>query len=88
MGISSPLYFGVQTAIYQMKIQKEYLGRALSLSNSSRLVAMPLGLMLSGAFAGAVGIEKWFSLLGAASVGLAAWTLWLPAFRKLREKED
>jgi DHA3 family macrolide efflux protein-like MFS transporter len=31
MGVSVPFYFGVQTSIYQIKIQGEYLGRALSL---------------------------------------------------------
>ena len=60
MGVSVPFYFGVQTSIYQIKIQGEYLGRALSLSSSISMVAMPLGLVLSGALAGPLGIENWF----------------------------
>ena len=50
MGVSVPFYFGVQTSIYQIKIQGEYLSRALSLSSSISMVAMPLGLVLSGAW--------------------------------------
>lgn len=64
MGISVPFYFGVQTSIYQIKIQGEYLGRALSLSGSISMAAMPLGLVLSGALAGPLGIENWFLISG------------------------
>lgn len=81
MGISVPFYFGVQTSIYQIKIQGEYLGRALSLSGSISMAAMPLGLVLSGALAGPLGIENWFLISGGATLGIAVFALTLPALR-------
>ena len=47
----------------------EYLGRALSLSGSISMAAMPLGLVLSGALAGPLGIENWFLISGGATLG-------------------
>ena len=81
MGVSVPFYFGVQTSIYQIKIQGEYLGRALSLSSSISMVAMPLGLVLSGALAGPLGIENWFLISGGATLVIAVLALTLPALR-------
>lgn len=81
MGISVPFYFGVQTSIYQIKIQGEYLGRALSLSGSISMAAMPLGLVLSGALAGPLGIENWFLISGGATLGIAVFALTLPALQ-------
>jgi len=80
-GFYVPFYFGVQTSIYQIKIQGEYLGRALSLSSSISMVAMPLGLVLSGALAGPLGIENWFLISGGAALVIAVLALTLPALR-------
>ena len=81
MGVSVPFYFGVQTSIFQIKIDRAYLGRALSLTASISMVAMPLGLVLSGAFAGLIGIDKWFLLSGAVTLMIAMFALALPGLR-------
>lgn len=81
MGISVPFYFGVQTSIFQIKIDSKYLGRALSLMNSISMIAMPLGLVLSGMFAGTLGVEKWFLMSGIATLGIAILTMAMPALR-------
>lgn len=60
MGITIPFYYGVLTAIYQLKFKEQYLGRVLSLSTSLGMIAMPLGLILSGSFADVIGVEKCF----------------------------
>lgn len=71
MGITIPFYSGVETAIFQTRIKEEYLGRVFSLSSSISMLAMPLGLVISGFFAEILGIEKWFCLLGVLALLLA-----------------
>jgi len=81
MGITIPFYYGVLTAIYQLKIKEEFLGRVLSLSSSLGMIAMPLGLILSGSFAEIIGVNKWFFLSGILTVGIAIISYKLPSLR-------
>ena len=81
MGATTPFYWGVQTAIFQLKIKPEYLGRVFSLSSSLAMVAMPLGLILSGAFAEVIGVENWFLISGISAVVLALVCAILPSLR-------
>ncbi len=64
MGVASPFYNAIQTAIYQEKLPPEYLGRVFSLMMSLMSLAMPIGLIMSGIFAEAVGIDTWFIISG------------------------
>ncbi|MDD4080115.1 MAG: MFS transporter [Eubacteriales bacterium] len=68
MGMASPFYHGVQTAIYQTRIAHDYLGRVLSLTSSIELIAMPMGLILSGAFADVIGVNRWFAVSGVLTI--------------------
>lgn len=88
MGATIPFYWGVQTAIYQLKIKPEYLGRVLSLSSSLAMVAMPLGLILSGTFAQVIGVEKWFLISGILAVALALGCVMLPSLRNCCKNEN
>ena len=81
MGITIPFYYGVLTAIYQLKFKEQYLGRVLSLSTSLGMIAMPLGLILSGSFADVIGVEKWFFLSGLLTVTIAVICYLLPSLR-------
>lgn len=65
MGMTSPFFHGVQTAIYQTRIEQKYLGRVLSFTSSIGLIAMPMGLILSGTFADVIGVNRWFAVSGA-----------------------
>lgn len=87
MGATTPFYWGVQTAIYQSKIRSEYLGRVLSLSSSLAMFAMPIGLILSGAFAEKIGIENWFLISGILSVILAVIYFLIPSLRNCRKSD-
>ncbi len=71
MGLSVPFYSGVQTAFFQEKIKPEYLGRVFSLTGSVMSLAMPLGLILSGAFADRIGVNHWFLISGILIIGIA-----------------
>ena len=81
MGVSVPFYTGVEISILQMKIKEEYLGRILSLSASISMVAMPLGLVLSGTFAEVIGVEKWFLFSGIFTLILAVVSLIIPSLK-------
>ncbi|HWR22259.1 MAG TPA: MFS transporter [Feifaniaceae bacterium] len=83
MGLSVPFYSGIQTALFQERIPPEYLGRVFSLTGSVMSLAMPLGLMLSGAFADSVGLTRWFFFSGAAVVLTALLCAAIPAIRGL-----
>lgn len=83
MGMTIPFYYGVLTAILQTKIQPQYLGRVLSLSTSMSMIAMPIGLILSGAFTEVIGVNNWFLLSGIAAVLLTIFSLILPSLRSL-----
>jgi len=87
MGLTIPFYYGILTAIYQLKIKEEYLGRVFSLSTSLGMIAMPVGLILSGSFADIIGVEKWFFLSGILTVGIATISLLIPSFRNLCKVE-
>jgi DHA3 family macrolide efflux protein-like MFS transporter len=86
MGLSVPFYSGVQTALFQEKIKPEYLGRVFSLTGSIISLAMPVGLILSGAFADRIGVNRWFLISGILIIGIAILCPMVPAIRKLEQK--
>ena len=81
MGITIPFYHGVLMAIFQTKIQEEYLGRVLSLSASLSMIAMPFGLIMAGTFADVIGVEKWFFVSGLLTLLIALVFYMMPAVR-------
>jgi DHA3 family macrolide efflux protein-like MFS transporter len=88
MGLTIPFYSGVETAIFQTRIKEEYLGRVFSLSSSISMVAMPVGLILSGIFAQWLGVEKWFSILGALALLLAILSLRIPSLHSWDKTDE
>ncbi|MDL2318731.1 MFS transporter [Eubacteriales bacterium OttesenSCG-928-A19] len=71
MGISIPFYHGVRTAMLQMSFPAELLGRIMALSMSIMRFAMPVGLILAGAFAETIGVDTWFAISGILAMVLA-----------------
>ncbi|RAP74740.1 MFS transporter [Paenibacillus montanisoli] len=88
MGVSGPFYNGIQVALFQEKIQPEYLGRVFGLFGSVMALAMPLGLVIGGAFADQIGVNRWFMLSGLMIIGIAILGLLLPAIRTLDRKQE
>jgi DHA3 family macrolide efflux protein-like MFS transporter len=88
MGFSAPFYNGVQTALFQEQIQPEYLGRVFGLLGSIMSFAMPLGLVVSGAFADQIGVNRWFLFSGMAILLLAIIALCLPQLRKVDNQKQ
>lgn len=81
MGIAVPFYTGIQTAIFQLKFQEEYLGRIFSLSSSVSTLAMPIGLVLSGIFTDRIGIHILFVIAGGLTLILAGFTATMPSLK-------
>lgn len=83
MGLSVPFYSGVQTALFQDKIQPEYLGRVFSINGSMVSLAMPVGLILSGLLADKIGINNWFLISGILIACIALIAYLIPSIRRL-----
>lgn len=81
MGVSVPFYTGIQTAIFQLKFRQEYLGRVFALSSSVSTIAMPIGLILSGAFTDKIGVNTLFLISGGLALLLAMFMAVLPSLR-------
>lgn len=73
-GATTPIYHGTIRAIYQKKIPQAYLGRVFTLTQSTRRLGMPVGLLLGGQFADHIGIEVLYFVAGilAMVLGLVA----------------
>lgn len=86
MGLSCPIYNAPVTALMQERVPPEYLGRVFGLYGSVCSLAMPIGLILSGAFADRVGTPRWFVITGALCVLLAVGMYLTPSIRNIDEK--
>ncbi len=85
MGITIPIYYGIITAIFQLKVEEEYLGRAFAISQSANDLAMPIGLIISGHFADIIGANVLFLILGILTVILSLSVLGMKSVRKCCE---
>jgi MFS transporter, DHA3 family, macrolide efflux protein len=85
MGLSVPFYSSIQTALFQEKIQPEYLGRVFSLTGSFTALAMPLGLILSGLIADRIGVNYWFLISGVLIILIAIIFPLIPDIRSLNK---
>lgn len=83
IGFSTPFYNGPVTALMQERIAPDYLGRVFGLYGSVASLAMPIGLMLSGAFADTVGTQNWFALTGVICIALAGLMYGIPSIRHI-----
>ena len=82
MGLSAPFFNAVFTALIQEKVEGEYLGRVLGLTEAIMTLASPLGLASSAIFSGRTGLSVWFLIAGAGTLACSALTLALPSVRQ------
>lgn len=85
MGTASPFY-NIYVAVFQSRIQSQYLGRVMSLINSLVMLATPLGLGLAGLFADKIGINNWFILSGVLMTAIAVVFVMIPSIRACDKK--
>ena len=82
MGLASPFFNSLLTALIQEKVEGEYLGRVLGIASAVMTLASPVGLGLTALFAEGVGLIRWFALAGGVTVLCGVLCLVLPAVRR------
>jgi DHA3 family macrolide efflux protein-like MFS transporter len=85
MGASNPLTNGPLNAILQSAVAPEMQGRVFSLVISAASVATPLGLIIAGPLADALGVQIWFIVGGALTLAMGVLIVFIPAVRNIEE---
>ena len=82
MGLASPFFNSMFTALIQEKVAGDYLGRVLGLTSAVMTLAGPVGLAATALFAERVGLVRWFVLAGGLTALCGVLCLLLPAVRR------
>ena len=82
MGLASPFFNSLFTALIQEKVEGSYLGRVLGLTSAVMTLAGPVGLAATALFAEKVGLARWFALSGVLTALCGVLCLALPAVRR------
>ena len=82
MGLASPFFNSMFTALIQEKVEGGYLGRVLGLTSAVMTLAGPIGLAATALFAEKVGLARWFALSGVLTALCGVLCLALPAVRR------
>jgi len=64
IGVSMPMFNTPSTVILQEKVDNEYLGRVMSIISMTMTLGMPVGLLIFGPLADAIGLGLEFVLTG------------------------
>lgn len=81
MGVVVPFFGSLFMALLQEKVEPEYLGRVLGLSDSVMGLASPLGLLPAAIFGDYTGPSFWFLLAGILIIAAGLLALALPTVR-------
>ena len=82
MGLTGPFFNSLFMALIQEKVEGEYLGRVLGLSNAIMTLASPIGLIATALLADRTGLSIWFVSAGVMILGCGLLGLALPAVRQ------
>jgi DHA3 family macrolide efflux protein-like MFS transporter len=86
VGVMGPITNGPFMAIMQAVVAPEMQGRVFTLLGSFSSAMMPLGLLVAGPVADALGVQVWYIVGGAASLLIAVACFALPAIRFLEDR--
>jgi DHA3 family macrolide efflux protein-like MFS transporter len=85
-GVLAPMAVGSFQAIQQAIVPPEIQGRVFTLARSGMDVMSPLGMVVAGPVADAVGVQGWYALTGGVVVLMAGGAFFIPALMKLEER--
>lgn len=85
-GLLAPLAVGSFQAIQQAVVPPEIQGRVFTLARSGMDVMSPLGMLVAGPVADAVGVQGWYTLAGVVVASMACGAFFVPALMKLEER--
>ena len=84
-GVLAPLAVGSFQAIQQAVVLPEIQGRVFTLARSGMDVMSPLGMLVAGPAADAMGVQGWYALTGIMVVVMAVGAFFVPPLIKLEE---
>jgi len=82
-GVLAPMAVGSFQAIQQAVVPPEIQGRVFTLARSGMDVMSPLGMVVAGPVADAVGVQGWYALTGSVIVVMAVGAFFIPAVMRL-----
>jgi DHA3 family macrolide efflux protein-like MFS transporter len=82
-GVLAPMAVGSFQAIQQAVVPPEIQGRVFTLVRSGMDVMSPLGMVIAGPLADAVGVQGWYALTGSVIVVMAVVAFFIPAVTRL-----
>jgi DHA3 family macrolide efflux protein-like MFS transporter len=86
-GFSEAILLGLGGAIFQTLVPPEMQGRVFSLLISLSMAAMPLGLLMAGPTAEALGVSFWWALTGVVFIATAATAMMIPAVARIEDSK-
>ena len=84
-GIMNPITNGPIHAVFQSAIAPEMQGRAFSVIGSACSAMAPLGMLIAGPVADAIGVQGWFILAGLSCLSMSIVGRLSPAVMRLEE---
>lgn len=84
-GLMNPIVNGSLGAILQAVIDPGMQGRVMSLVNSMAMAMTPIGLLLAGPIADALGLQTWYVLGGGLCIFMGLISFVLPSVMKLEQ---
>lgn len=86
IGLASPFFTSLFTALVQEHVEQTYLGRALGITTAVMTLAAPLGLGTTALFSERMGLTRWFLLAGGLTALCGVLCAALPAVRDCGRK--
>jgi DHA3 family macrolide efflux protein-like MFS transporter len=86
-GFSEAILLGLGGAIFQTLVPPEMQGRVFSLLISLSMAAMPLGLLMAGPTAEALGVSFWWALTGVVFMATAVTAMMIPAVARIEDSK-
>jgi DHA3 family macrolide efflux protein-like MFS transporter len=86
-GVLAPMAVGSFQAIQQAVVPPEIQGRVFTLARSGMDVMSPLGMVVAGPLADALGVQGWYTLTGCVIVVMAVGAFLIPAVMRLEERK-
>jgi DHA3 family macrolide efflux protein-like MFS transporter len=84
-GVLGPMAVGSFQAVQQAVVPPEIQGRVFTLARSGMDAMSPLGMLVAGPLADAMGVQGWYTLTGGVIVVMAAGAFFIPTLMRLEE---
>jgi DHA3 family macrolide efflux protein-like MFS transporter len=81
----APMAAGSFQAIQQAVVPPEIQGRVFTLARSGMDVMSPLGMLIAGPVADAVGVQGWYAITGGVVASMAVGAFFIPPLLRLEE---